>query len=104
MEDVWWVAWGSRSAWPLPEIYTNSGSQAQQWYELSLYSYRRHGRPMTVAGVLSQRRACRQSTTDPCTGINNTPSRAWSQLWGLLNRDRRTAQTIRWATDIGYDR
>jgi hypothetical protein len=89
---------------PLPEIYTNSGSQARQWYRLSLYSYLRHGRAMVIAGVLSQLRACKQSTTDPCTGMNNTPSAAWKQLAGLLNRDRRTAQAVRWATDVGYDR
>jgi len=104
VEDVWWVAWGSSRAMPRPEIYTNSGSQAAQWYRLSLYSYLRHGRAMTIAGVLSQRRACNQSRDDPCTGMSNTPSAAWNQLAGLLNHDRRTAQEIRWATDIGYDR
>ena len=104
VDDVWWVTWGASRAMPLPEIYTNSGSQAQQWYRLSLYSYLRHGRRMIIAGVLSQRRACNQSLNDPCTGMNNSPSAAWKQLAGLLNRDRRTAQAIRWATDIGYDR
>jgi hypothetical protein len=104
LEDVWWVAWGARSAWPLPEIYTNGGSQASQWYHLSLYSLSRHGRAISFAGVLSQLRACRQSKNDPCRGMRNSPLQAWTQLTSLLNRSHRTAQHLRWSTDIGYDR
>jgi hypothetical protein len=100
-EDVWFVSWGARSAWPLPQIYTPSGSMAQQWYRLSLYAYQHHGRRMTIVGVLSQRAACRQSS-DPCRGINNSPSRAWHQLQRLLNRDPRTAQPLRWVTDLRW--
>lgn len=104
LDDVWWVAWGARSAFPLPEIYTNSSSQARQWYRLSLYSYLRYGKPMTIVGVLSQRKACRQAKNDPCAGMSNTPYRAWVQLSRLLNADGRTRQALRWSTDIGYDR
>ena len=101
VEDVWYVSWGSRSAWPLPEIYTPNGSQARQWYRVSLYSTRRHHAAMTIVGALSQHAACRQSS-DPCVGMNASPRRAWSLLHRLLNRDRRTLQTLPFSSDIRW--
>jgi hypothetical protein len=101
IEDVWYVAWGARSARPLPEIYTPNGIMAEQWYRLSLYSYRAHGVRMWIAGVMSQRTACRQSR-DSCPGMNNTPARAWHLLHRALNRDKRTAQDLHWSTDIAW--
>jgi hypothetical protein len=100
-EDVWYVSWGARTAWPLPQIYTPNGVMAEQWYRLSLYSYRHHGWRMTIAGALSQRIACRQSS-DPCRGMDNSPVRAWGQLNQLLNRDRRTAQPLAWSSDFRW--
>lgn len=101
VEDVWYVSWGAAPALPLPEIYTRSGISAKQWYHLSLYSATRHGSTMTIAGVMSQHRACRQ-TPDPCRGMNNTPPRAWRQLSTMLNADHRTAQSLHWVTDISW--
>ena len=101
VEDVWYVAWGSRSARPLPEIYNPNGIMAEQWYRLSLYSVRKHGVQMWIAGVMSQRTACRQSK-DPCHGMNNTPAKAWRLLHRALNRDKRTAQNLHWSTDIAW--
>jgi hypothetical protein len=100
-EDVWYVAWGARSARPLPEIYNPSGIMAEQWYRLSLYSYEKHGIRMSIAGVMSQHKACRQSR-DPCWGMNNSPATAWRQLHRRLNRDQRTAQPLHWSTDIAW--
>jgi len=100
-EDLWFVAWGGRSAWPLPQIYTPTRSMAQEWYQLSLYSYKHHGSRMTLVGALSQHAACRQSS-DPCRGMNNSPSKAWHQLYSLLNSDRRTAQRLRWLSDFRW--
>jgi hypothetical protein len=102
-EDVWYVAWGARTAIPLPQVYTPNGVMAEQWYRLSLYSYSVHGSPMSIAGVMSQRTACRQSS-DSCRGMNNSPARAWRQLHRALNRDRRTAQPLHWSTDIAWTR
>lgn len=101
-EDVWFVSWGARSAWPLPQIYTESGIMAEQWYRLSLYAFQHHGARMTIVGALSQQAACRQSS-DPCWGINNSPQRSWRQLQRLLNRDPRTAQPLRWVTDLRWE-
>jgi hypothetical protein len=103
LEDVWYVSWGAAPALPLPEIYTKNGASARQWYHVSLYSAVRHRSPMTIAGVVSQRRACAQ-TPDPCRGMNNTPPRAWRQLSKVLNADRRTAQHLRWVTDMSWSR
>ncbi len=100
-EDVWFVSWGARTAWPLPQIYTLSGSMAQQWYHLSLYSYQHHGWRMTIAGALSQRMACRQYS-DPCRGMDNSPAKACGQLNRLLNRDGRTAQRLPWSSDFSW--
>jgi hypothetical protein len=101
-EDVWFVSWGALSAWPLPQIYNESGIMAEQWYRLSLYAYSNHGAPMTIVGSLSQRAACRQSS-DPCWGINNSPQRAWGQLQRWLNSDPRTAQDLRWISDLRWE-
>jgi len=103
VEDVWYVSWGASPALPLPEIYTGNGANAKQWFHLSLYSAVRHKSRMHIAGVLSQHTACRQSP-DPCRGMNNTPPRAWTQLSRLLNSDHRTAQRVRWSTDISWTR
>ena len=100
-EDVWYVAWGAHAAWPLPQIYTPTGSMAQEWFQLSLYSYRQHGWRMTLAGPLAQHTACRQSS-DSCRGMNNSPSEAWRQLSRLLNSDPRTAQELRGLSDFRW--
>jgi hypothetical protein len=99
MEDLWYVSWGALHAWPIPEIYTPDRMNARQWYNLAVYSYQRHGSAMRIVGVMSQHGACRRAK-DPCRGMNNTPERAWRQLYQLLNGDRRTRQLILWATDI----
>jgi hypothetical protein len=101
LEDLWYVSWGARAAWPLPEIYTPNGTQAQQWAQLSLYAARRHGSPMTIVGALSQQRACKQSS-DPCTGMNASPNRAWRILRSALGRNRRTRQELSFSTDIRW--
>jgi hypothetical protein len=100
-EDVWYAAWGSGLARPLPEIYSNTGSNALEWYRLSLYSYLAHGERMDFAGAMSQLQSCWDSH-DRCAGIRNPPQRSWSQLWHVLNHDPRTAQPLRYVTNISW--
>ena len=100
MEDVWWVAWGSGLGIPLPEVYAETGINARQWYQLSLYGYRHHQEPMRIAGVMSQAGACKGHTG--CAGLRNSPDRAFAQLYRALNADPRTAQPLRWVTDITW--
>ncbi len=99
-EDVEYVSWGASPAWPFPEIYNTAGSNAKQWQQISLYAYLAHGGRMTVLGPLSESQACAQR--GGCTGINNTPDQAWSQMWTQLNNDTRTAQDMSYSTDIKW--
>ena len=101
VEDVWFVAWGRGKALMVPEIYANTGANAEQWYRISRYGMRYHGKELRFAGVMTQLRSCLQ-VADPCIGISNTPEAGWQQLWHALNADRRTAQGIRFLTDIAW--
>ncbi len=44
-EDVWYKAYGTRPAFPLPEIYNTRGANAEQWALISLYSVNYNGLP-----------------------------------------------------------
>lgn len=94
---IWYVSWAGPN-WPLPEIYTTSGSQAKQWKYLSLYAYTKHGSKMNVIGSLTQYLACNGG----CTGTNNTASAGWSQLYDQLNSDSRITDTTLHSTDIDW--
>lgn len=99
-EDVWYISWGAAPAYPLPQIYTTNGVQAGQWYYLSLYSHTNHNNRMMIQGSLTQSQACQQR--GGCSGMNNTPNQGWLQLWNVLNSDTRTAQSLRWSTDMKW--
>ena len=97
---VWWVSEGFPLARPLPEIYTNSGSQARQWYQLARYTHIWHSVDMTIYGTLTQFGACQQ--VGGCTTTDNTPSQGWTQLYNLLNADPAVRHQPRWSADISY--
>lgn len=100
-EDVWYVSWGQPAAWPLPEIYTTNGSMASQWYRMSLYAYANHSYRMNISGEMTQYGACMD--VGGCTnGTDNQPYQGWTQLYNKLNADSRTAQPLRWSTDITW--
>ena len=99
-ERVWWVSEGFALAHPLPEIYTNSGSMARQWYQLARYTDARHSADMVIAGTLTQFGACQQ--VGGCTTTDNTPSQGWTQLFDLLNADPAVRHRPRWSADIRY--
>ncbi|MFL5798141.1 MAG: hypothetical protein ACJ77A_09435 [Actinomycetota bacterium] len=101
LEDVWYAAWGSGVAVPLPEIYANTGANAEQWYHVALYSVLAHRRRMEIGGVMSQLQSC-WDHHDPCRGISDTPRNSWGQLWRALNSDPRTAQPLRFSTNISW--
>lgn len=104
-EEVWYVIWGAKPVYPLPEIYANNGVNAEQWFLMSLYSYITHGLAIEFPGVMTQSQSC-PGTTYPegheCNFLNNTPLDGWTQLQTLLNSDSRTAYLIRLVTDIKY--
>ena len=99
-EDVWYVAYGAPSAYPVPEIYLTSGTNAAQWQQLSLYAYLNHAAAIHILGALTQYQAC--LTGGGCPGADNTPNQGWSQLSSALNADTRTAQTLNWASDLTW--
>jgi hypothetical protein len=99
-ERVWWVSEGFPLARPLPEIYTNSGSQANQWYQLARYTHLRHSVDMLIYGTLTQFGACQQ--VGGCTTTDNTPSQGWTQLYDRLNADPTVRHRPRWSADISY--
>lgn len=99
-EDIWYVSYGVGAAYPLPLIYATSGINAEQWYFLSLYAYRQHGMHLDIKGAFTQYQACQQRGN--CAYIDNKPQQGWRQLYNELNSDARTAQKLRWSTDIKW--
>lgn len=99
--DLWFVSWGAWPAWPLPQIYREDGIQARQWYRESLWAYQNRSGRMHFVGSLTQWNAC-EDVNDPCSTIKNTPAQGWTQLHDALNSDSRTAQGLRWSTDISW--
>jgi hypothetical protein len=101
IDDVHYKAYGAPPAWPLPQIYTTNGSQAAQWYRISLYGYDYKSGAVQVKGTLSQYQACQQ--TNSCgTSTNNTAAQAYNSLSTLLNGNTHTAQTMPFSTDVKH--
>jgi len=100
-EDAWYVVYGTRPAWPLPEIYLTNGLNAQQWALLSLYSASAKGYPFVFIGVFTQMQACIQATGQ-CPGVDNSPTAGWNQMYAELNKDARTIAPLPWSTDIKW--
>ncbi len=103
-EDVWYKAYGTRPAFPLPEIYNSRGANAEQWALISLYSVNYKGYLVEFHGVLTQWQACLQAGLSNCAGVDNLPSTGWLQLYNELKKDTRTFYTPRWSSDMvwGY--
>lgn len=99
-EDVWYVSWGASTAYPLPEIYLTNGWNASQWYLMSVWAFNTHGSPMVMSGAMTQWQACQD--VGGCTSTDNTPAQGWLQLYNMLNADARTAQPLKWSTDITW--
>ncbi len=98
--DVLYVSWLAPAALPIPQIYTNSASQARQWRLIKLYGVVTVRRTMTIQGSLTQWNACQERG---CGGeTDNTPAQGYDQLATQLNADPRTAQPLRWSTDISW--
>ena len=92
--DLWYVSWGSRDSYPVPEIYTNG--TANEWYQESLYSSlnKSNGR-LGILGTLTQWAA----SGNCCTF---TPAQGFDTLQNLLNSDSRTSYNMSYSTDITY--
>mgnify|MGYP000368555559 CR=1 FL=1 len=103
-EQVWYVIYGAGPVYPLPEIYLTDGTNAEQWYMMSTYSVTAHGAPVGFVGSLTTYQACQQvgGCNGPGWDLRNTPQQGWTQLYTLLNGNPRTAQGLRWASDMKW--
>ena len=99
-EAIWQVSWSGR-AWPLPEIYSTSGTNAKQWAALSLYSVNKHSSRMFFRGSMTQAGACAQNG-NKCPNTNNSAKTGWTQLYNALNANAKTATTPTSSTDIKW--
>jgi hypothetical protein len=98
----YYVAWGATWADAVPEIYTESGSQAAQWESISLWgSYNGGSGPIAFSAALSQYQACKDIGSS-CSGADNTPAQSWTQLTIAMNSNSRTAGSIRFSTEMSY--
>lgn len=101
-EQVWFAIWGSPPVYPVPEIYANSGVNAEQWYLMSVYAYDHHGQAVEFRGVMTQWMACQQVSDPTCVYLDNTPEQGWQQLSDLVNSNSKTRHYIRYLTDIRW--
>lgn len=99
--DILYWSWTNISAFPLPEIYTPSGSMARQWKFLSLRALSRGYSPLDFRAVMSQQGACNQA--NGCPGTDNTADEAWSQLDHALDNSPSVDDNKFGATDIRSD-
>ncbi len=101
-DQAWYVTWGAGPVYSVPEIYANSGVNAEQWYLMSVYAYQNHGLAMEFRGVMTQWLACQVRHDADCDPLDNTALQGWNQLSGLVNGNATTAHQIRWSTDISW--
>ncbi len=97
--DYWYVSWGNPSAFSTPEIYNQTGAQAQQWAMISLYSVQHHSGPIVFMGPMDQHNI----QPGCCTGTNNTATQAWDQLWNALHARKSTAQNLFYSLEIRHE-
>lgn len=103
IDDVLWVSTqASPSLVVIPQIHTQSGSQARQWAVIAARSLEL-GTPLRIAGVGAQASACLQ-VREGCRTTGNDVWAAWSQLRQALDAIPSTAgmaigppRDIRWS-------
>lgn len=87
----------------VPEIYTESGIMAEQWRGISNAGPAAGLAPVSFAGELTEHTTCEIPGVTWCTGIDNTPTQGWDQLYQQLNSSPATAQeSLAWSSDITY--
>lgn len=99
--DVYYVSYGSRTSFPVPQIYRTDGVQATQWWAISLYGAKYQGSKARFRSSLTQYQACQQRQNCP-PSTQNPPDQGWRQLWDAVNHDSRTLMGIPWSTDVQW--
>jgi hypothetical protein len=101
-QRVWHLAWQHDPSLPIPQIYTNSGTQARQWKLIDLWATVNARDGIFFYGTLTQLGACRQ--VGGCAATDNSPHQAHDQLLWWLRSDRRTSQSsLSTMTDVRWN-
>ncbi|MHB1118507.1 MAG: hypothetical protein ACYC6H_10760 [Bellilinea sp.] len=105
--DAWYVSWGSKPAYAVPEIYDNDNMYllANRWAAVSKYGALYQSSRIVFSGVMTQMQACLQPShrDGSCDTLDNTPAEGWSQLVDAINMDAYTVSPYpRWSTDIKW--
>jgi hypothetical protein len=85
----------------LPQIYNNTF--AKQWQQLALHAFLNpsYRKDVYIHGPLTQQLACQYRPSDQ-TCPTFSPLQGWNALCAQLNSDPRTAESMRYPTDIGW--
>lgn len=92
--DIWNISQDAVA----PQIYSTTGSNAQQWYWNSRWAVANGHGGLLFRSSLSQYGACQQ--VGGCSGTNNTPTQSFSQLYSALAQNGSTAQTPMFMTNV----
>lgn len=88
--DVYYVSWGARAAYSLPEIYLQS--MANQWSMISLYGAQSgNSGAIYFDGPLDD---------NDLESYYNTSDQAWTQLWSAINNYLSTSMTPSFSAQI----
>ncbi len=98
-DDLYQISYGdSGASTPLPEIYATDEANADQWAQIAWYGGNTYSKTELFGGPFTEYQACLQR--GGCSGINNSPAAAWSQLWTAVNNIPAISSTA--AFDFGY--
>lgn len=108
-----YTAWRVAPAWPIPEIYTTTGTynniyypngiNAAQWSYLSKWGVDHGYEKMIFLSAMTQLQACGGVNNPECEDVDNTPQQAWYQLFNEVNFWPGTSlDNIPWMTDIDW--
>lgn len=104
-EDIWYISYGCLACYPIPLIYSNDWTQAEQWQQISKYSVDEHGVKILFQGSTTQYQACQQRWDPSCSFLDNLPEEVFAQLYTVLNSDPATALQLsqyKWSTDMNW--
>lgn len=98
--DVYYISWQASAAYPFPQIYNESGTNAEQWVMINKWALDNSKSLMGIRGPLSQDQACNQ--VGGCSGIHNTPTQAWTQMVNKMDAKPATIVNMLYSSDIKW--
>lgn len=98
--DLHYISWGNPAGLPLPQIYTENGTQAEQWIMISQWGVNNLEGRLIFSGPLTQQRACDQ--VGGCGGIDNSPNQAWNQVDNKMHAKPDTKHETQNSVDVKW--